>query len=118
MTQPGILTADQIAAFHRDGFVHVPGFYGADDMARITAWTEEVADWPEQPGRHMVYHEDSLRAPGTRVVQRIEDVTPFHAGFRGLFAEGRMPGAVSELLGERATLFKDKISSQKLKSRI
>jgi len=72
--------------------------------------TEEVTAWPEAPGRHMVYHEDSLRDPGARVIQRIEDVTPFHAGFRDLFADGRMPGAVSELLGERAILFKDKIN--------
>ncbi len=110
MSQPSILTSDRIAAFHRDGFVLVPGFYGPDDMTRIAAWTEEIAGWPERPGRHMVYYEDSLREPGARVVQRIEDLTPFHAGFQDLFSEGRMPGAVSELLGERATLFKDKIN--------
>ena len=110
MTEPHVLTPDQLTTFRRDGFVFVPGFYGPDDMAQITAWTEEVSAWPEQPGRHMVYGEDSLRAPGTRVVQRIEDVTPFHAGFHGLFSEGRIRNAVSDLLGEPATLFKDKIN--------
>jgi len=110
MSVAKILTPEQIESFHRDGFVFVPGFYGAAEMARITAWTEEVAAWPEAPGRHMVYHEDSLRTPGERVVQRIEDLTPFHAGFHGLYTEGRMRQAVAELLGEDAVLFKDKIN--------
>ncbi len=71
MTQPSILTPEQIAAFRRDGFIHVPGFYSAKEMARIAAWTEEVAGWPEAPGRHMVYYEDSLREEGKTYVFRV-----------------------------------------------
>lgn len=104
------LDSAQIESFHRDGFVAAPGFFGAEDMRRITGWTDEIIAWPEAPGRHMVYHEDSLTHPGTRVVQRIEDVTPFHGGFRGLFSHGRMADAVAALLGEPAVLFKDKIN--------
>jgi len=104
------LSASQIADFKRDGFVFVPGFYGADDVERITAWTDEITAWPEIPGRHMVYYEDDLKHPGKRVVQRIEDFTPYHGGFAGLFSEGRMAQAVADLLGERAQLFKEKIN--------
>ncbi|MFQ6016814.1 MAG: phytanoyl-CoA dioxygenase family protein [Kiloniellaceae bacterium] len=104
------LTEARIESFRRDGFVVVPGFFEAAEMARMTAWVDEVAAWPEAPGRHMVYYEDSLAAPGKRVVQRIEDLTPYHAGFRDLFTRGRMIGAVSELLGEAAVLFKDKFN--------
>jgi hypothetical protein len=104
------LDSAQIESFHRDGFVAAPGFFGAEDMRRITGWTDEIIAWPEAPGRHMVYHEDSLTHPGKRVVQRIEDVTPFHGGFRGLFSHGRMADAVAALLGEPAVLFKDKIN--------
>jgi ectoine hydroxylase-related dioxygenase (phytanoyl-CoA dioxygenase family) len=110
MAMTSSLTPKQIETFHRDGFVYAPGFFSAEDMRSITAWTEEVTAWPEKAGRHMVYHEDSLIDPGTRVVQRIEDVTPFHGGFRALFTQGRMGAAVSALLGEPATLFKDKIN--------
>lgn len=110
MPKPAVLTPDQIAAFRRDGFVHVPGFFDPAETARITAWVDEVAAWPEAPGRHMVYYEDSLSEPGKRVVQRIEDLTPFHAVFRALYREGRMAAAVAELLGEPAVLFKDKIN--------
>jgi ectoine hydroxylase-related dioxygenase (phytanoyl-CoA dioxygenase family) len=79
-------------------------------MTRITRWTDEVAAWPETPGRHMVYGEDSLKQPGARVVQRIEDFTPYHQDFAGLFNSGRMIDAVAELLGEPAVLFKEKVN--------
>jgi hypothetical protein len=104
------LTAEQIARFHRDGFVLVPGFYDAAETRRITGWVDEVTAWPELPGRHMVYYEDSLKLPGTRVVQRIEDFTPYHAGFERLFNSGRMADAIADLLGEQALLFKEKIN--------
>ena len=110
MNETEFLTAEQTAAFRRDGFVFVPGFYDASEIARITWWTDEIANWPEQPGRHMVYYEDSLKRPRRRVVQRIEDFVPYHESFRALFIEGRMIGAVSELLGEPAVLFKEKIN--------
>ena len=105
-TETRCLDAAQIAAFKRDGFVFVPGFYSADEIARITDWTDEVTAWPEEPGRHMVYYEDSLKTPGARVVQRIEYFTQFHDGFGGLFTDGRMQAAVSDLLGEEAVLLK------------
>jgi hypothetical protein len=107
-TEP--LTGEAIEAFRRDGFVFAPGFFGAAEMGTITGWIDEVAAWPEAPGRHMVYHEDSLTAPGERIVQRIEDVTPFHAGLEDLFTRGPMIEAVARLLGEPAVLFKDKVN--------
>ncbi len=110
MTVTNLLTPEQIEAFHRDGFVHARGFFGAAEMRRITGWIDEIAAWPEEPGRHMVYHEASLAEPGTRVLQRIEDLTPFHEGFRSLYLRGRLQAAVSALLDEPATLFKDKIN--------
>lgn len=110
MDETEALTGEQTADFRRDGFVFAPGFYDRAEMDTISAWIEEVAAWPEAPGRHMVYHEDSLSTPGQRLVQRIEDVTPFHAGLKGLFTRGRMSQAVGQLLGEPAILFKDKIN--------
>jgi ectoine hydroxylase-related dioxygenase (phytanoyl-CoA dioxygenase family) len=105
-----VLTDAQIAQFHRDGFVFLPGFYDAAETGEIVSWVDEVTAWPEAPGRHMVYHEDSLLEPGRRIVQRIEDVTSFHPGFEKLFTQGRARAAVSQLLEEPAVLFKDKIN--------
>jgi 2-aminoethylphosphonate dioxygenase len=105
-----VLTAAQIDRFARDGFVVVPDLYSAEDMHTVAAWTAEISAWPEMPGRHMVYYEDSVLETGKRIVQRIENFAPYHQGFHRLFAEGRMYRAVSELFGEDAILFKDKIN--------
>jgi hypothetical protein len=105
-----VLTAAQIDRFACDGFAVVPGFFAVADVESIAAWTAEVFAWPERPGRHMVYYEDSLLGHGGRIVQRIEDFATYHQGFRRLFTEGHLHGAASELLGEEAILFKDKIN--------
>ena len=106
----GVLSEEQIETFRRDGFVFVPGLYSADEVSNITAWTEELRARPEEPGKHMVYYEDDLRQAGGRVVQRIEYFTGYHQPFDSLFNQGRMIQAVSELLGEPAALFKEKIN--------
>src|SRR5262249_6417859 len=73
-------------------------------------WTDEVQRWPEVPGTYMVYGEPSLTEPGRRLINRIENFYPYHAGFKALFDGAALAGRVSELLGEPAVLFKDKIN--------
>jgi len=99
-----------VETFRRDGYLFLPGFFSKAEMRRIAGWTEEVAAWPEEPGRHMVYHEDSVLSQDDRILQRIEDLTTHHAGFGSLYCNGPLIDAVSELFGERAMLFKDKIN--------
>jgi len=96
--------------FRRDGFVVVPGLFDAQEIARISAWTDELERLPEMPGRAMKYFEPSLLRPGERVLQRIENFCPFHAGFAELCDGDKLRGSVSRLLGGPAVLFKDKIN--------
>jgi len=106
----GFLSPAQIADFNRDGFLYVPAAFSSAETSDITKWTAEVQGWKEVPGRHMAYYEDSLREPGKRVLQRIENFVPFHEGFQRVFTDPRMLGAVEQLFGERAVLFKEKIN--------
>ncbi len=105
-----VLTGSQKDAFHQDGFAIVRRLFDADAMGEIEAWTNEIVAMSEVPGKHMVYYEDDLRVPGKRVLQRIENFSPYHEGFHALFNGPRMLGAVSELFGEPAVLFKEKIN--------
>ena len=105
-----LLSPRHIADFARDGFVYAPAAFSPAETRDITRWTEEVQGWKEVPGRHMTYYEDNLKRPGERVLQRIENFVPYHEGFRGLLADPRMQGAVEQLLGARAVLFKEKIN--------
>ena len=97
-------------AFQRDGFVIVRGLFDEGEIARISAWTDELERLPEVPGRAMKYFEPSLLRPDDRVLQRIENFCPFHAGFAELCESDKLRGSVARLFGEPAVLFKDKIN--------
>lgn len=101
------LTKDDLAAFERDGYLVKRGGFNAEDMASISTWTDEVLAMPEESGRHWVYHEKS-RKDGTDLVNRIENIAPFHDGFRNLAEALKAP--VAQLLDEPAVLFKEKIN--------
>ncbi|MDH3512966.1 MAG: phytanoyl-CoA dioxygenase family protein, partial [Gammaproteobacteria bacterium] len=106
----GPLTPEQIAGFQADGFVIVPGLFSAAEMEQVAAWADEVHGWPETPGRHMMYFEESRVHPAERILNRIENVLPYHDGFRALAVGPKMQGACGQLFDEPAVLFKDKIN--------
>jgi hypothetical protein len=103
-------TPEQLAEFDRAGFLVIRGFFEATELSELLRWTDEIAAAPELPGRHMVYYEDSLLEPGRRIVQRIENMCPFHPGFDSLLRHGRLIAWAGALLGAEAVLFKDKIN--------
>ena len=105
----GPLTAEQIARYHRDGFLVVKGMFGPQEIRTITAWADEIAEYPETPGKHMMYFERS-KLDERRILSRMENFYPYHAGFAACFDSPEMKGSVAQLLGEEAVLFKDKIN--------
>ncbi|MBF8269686.1 MAG: Phytanoyl-CoA dioxygenase [Gammaproteobacteria bacterium] len=105
-----MLTRQQITDFERDGYILIKGFYTAAEMREITAWTDEVSNYPELPGKYMMYFEQSQLDPGRRILCRMEDFEPYHQGFSRLFNSERMLGHVAQLFGGPAVLFKDKIN--------
>jgi hypothetical protein len=90
--------------------VLVPKFFDASQARLQQRWADELAALPERPGEQMVYREQSLIDPAASVVQRIEYFCKAHAGFDGLLNRGRLQEACSQLLGETALLFKEKIN--------
>jgi len=50
------LTPDQIVAYHRDGYLNLPGFFAADELAPIQA---ALADDPSVGGRIATVHDGS-----------------------------------------------------------
>jgi len=109
MTTEKILNDEQVALFHRDGFLVVRGMYSPQEVEAISQWTDDVTAYPETPGKYMMYFEES-QDDGSRILCRIENFVPFHDGFSKLITKRRMQLAVSELFGESAVLFKDKIN--------
>ncbi len=99
-----------------DGYLCVPGFFGAAETAEILHWAQELQTAPEKPGQHWVYHEDSLNhddgkaGPGNRVIQRIENFCPFHAEFDQMIRNGALSHWVGALMDGAVLLFKEKIN--------
>ena len=101
------LNQDDISSFKQDGYLVKRAAFDLSDIAIISKWTDEVLALPEQSGRHWVFHEKSQK-DGSEIVSRIEKIAPFHDGFEKLSIALKTP--VAQLLGEPATLFKEKVN--------
>lgn len=108
--QSADITAEQIAAFERTGWLAARGVFTPAETAAIGAWTDELLALPEVPGEHMVYYEKSLKDPNAKVVQRIENFCPYHPAFDALVRGGRLERAAGRLMGGEAILFKEKVN--------
>src|SRR6185503_18663453 len=104
-----MLTEAQRLQYQRDGYLVLRGLFG-DEADAITRWVDELAAAPEVRGTIMKYLEDDPAHPGARILNRIENFVPYHNGFCRIATQSALVDAVSELLGEPAVLFKDKIN--------
>jgi 2-aminoethylphosphonate dioxygenase len=96
--------------FKNQGYAFVPGMFGVDEIQHITNWVDEVISWPETKGKHMTYYEEQNGNPDKKILNRIENFIPYHAGLDKLSRTGEVIGRVSELMGASTVLFKDKIN--------
>ena len=78
------LTKGQVNHFRRNGFVVLPKAFNEFEAAIIQEWSLELSQLPEKCGKHWVYHEPSLLSDDKKIINRIENITPFHKGFREL----------------------------------
>ena len=105
-----IPTVEDVACARRDGYLVVRNFVNANLLAELLQWTSQLQSAPEVSGRHWVYHEDSVSTPGRRVMQRIENFCPYHAGFDRFIRDGSLARWAGALMGGPVVLFKDKIN--------
>ena len=102
--------SQQITTFKEQGFLVVPQMYNKAEIEQITVWVNELQSLPEIPGKYMMYFENSLNQPKKRIFSRIENFCPYHAGLNNLINGEAILQKVSELFGERAILFKEKVN--------
>jgi ectoine hydroxylase-related dioxygenase (phytanoyl-CoA dioxygenase family) len=107
LTTPTI-NDQQIEEFKKNGFLVIKNAFNEKDIANITAWTSELENMPEESGKQWVYHEKSKLDPNIQLINRIENISPFHEGFAELSKVLAKPTAT--LLDEDAVLFKEKIN--------
>lgn len=102
------ITEQQIEQFNKDGFLIIKNGFKSDDASRIQTWATEISERPEKSGDHWVYHEKSKIDPDKDLINRIENISPFHQGFSKLSHALESP--VAQLFNEQAALFKEKIN--------
>lgn len=104
------LDASGMEHFRRHGWVWLRGVLDAREVADLVRWTDEIASWPETPGAWMRYYERPKSSPDKKLLARIENFMPYHAGLAGLFGSARCRELLAQCCGEPVVLFKDKIN--------
>lgn len=96
-----------VERYRREGYLAVP-FLDSSQLENLRGWVDELTQWPEVGGQHMVYWETT--SSNERRVSRIENFVPYHPGLAELVNGPQTLALVGQLLGEPAVLFKDKIN--------
>ncbi|BEJ15693.1 hypothetical protein CspHIS471_0502980 [Cutaneotrichosporon sp. HIS471] len=102
------LLPEQLESFEKNGYLMLPDVLSEYEVKEMQQWSAEVKGWPDRPGQHMPYEE--VRADGTTGLCRTENYANYHDGFNSMFRGERLLGILTELMGERAVLFKEKIN--------
>jgi 2-aminoethylphosphonate dioxygenase len=108
MLNAPVINKQQIKQFKEDGFLILKNGFNQQDTSKIESWATELTNMPEESGKQWVYHEKSKLDPESSLINRIENISPFHDGFAELSSVLAQP--ISQLLNEDAVLFKEKIN--------
>jgi len=103
------LTPAQVAQFNRDGFILLKDFLPPAFKDNLQQWATELEEWPEIPGKWMKYFEYDQNVGTHKLLSRIENILPFHKGFRSL-VDDVVTSAVSDCFNHDATVYKEKIN--------
>jgi len=90
-----------------DGFLLIQPFLIGESLTQLQSWVDEIERWV--PGAGPWLQHDEMTDCGPRRT-RSENFTPFHEDIRRFLTEGVIIQMASELLGEPAVLYKEKIN--------
>lgn len=94
------LTADHLANFERDGFLHLRAQeHGlVPDTAALSRWADEIYQWPLEKGKWMPY--DEVNPEGKRLVMRTEKIVDYHSGAQSLLCGPGVHSLFQQLTGK------------------
>jgi len=90
-----------------EGFVKLEGFLTPHELRQLQGWVDEIGSWPADPERWMHHSEQTDRGV---CLARTENFATHHDGMRELLTKGRIVEVASQLLGQPAVLYKEKIN--------
>ena len=90
-----------------EGFVKLESFLTPEELGHLQSWVDEIASWPADPDRWMHHSEQTDHGV---CLARTENFATYHDGMRELLTKGRIVETASQLLGQPAVLYKEKIN--------
>ncbi|MFZ9036269.1 MAG: phytanoyl-CoA dioxygenase family protein, partial [Francisellaceae bacterium] len=90
------------------GYIKLTDFLNVQEKQQLMRWCDQLEALPETSGKWMKYFETNIH--GDRSLCRIECFLDYHAGLSQLVRGEKTINLLSNLMGEKATLFKEKIN--------
>ncbi len=97
-------------AYRTHGHIVAHGALSAELVASLKAEVERIALEASGGGQAFYYFENSTVESGVRLLRRVERLSSASGAVDRLLRSSEISGRVSELLGEPAVLFKDKLN--------
>ncbi len=89
------------------GYLKIPAFFCKEDIDTLQSWVSEISCW--EPTQDKWMHHYEATQSGSRL-SRSENFVPYHAGMKATVTDGKVLDIVSDLMGEPAVLYKEKIN--------
>ena len=99
---------NQMQCLKKHGYVVLNNYFSPEIKNNFAKWCDELTVWPETPGKWMKYFE--INAQGERQLCRMENFIDYHPALDVLVRGDRTIKLVSDLMGEPAVIFKEKIN--------
>lgn len=99
------LSTDQLKFWKENSYLVFKGLL-ADQIGEVSGWVDEILQWPEDMSKWMTFYE--MNDP--EKVSRVENFVPYHKGVGSTLLNEELRGTVSQLMGEEAILYKDRIN--------
>lgn len=99
---------EHLQLWETEGIVVMEDAISGDALARLQEWVSEISQQPGTAEGLLQYDEST--PDGQTIRCRTENFVPFHEGLRDLVTTGLIPQIASDLLGEEALLYKEKIN--------
>ena len=102
------INKEHLLKWQRDGYLCLPGLLTHAEADNAKRWVDEISSWPEDSNRWMHHREET--SGGEIRLSRTENFVPYHDGMLNLLTRGKLLDAISQLMGEPAVLYKEKIN--------
>lgn len=103
------LAAEQVQAFWRDGYLHLPGLFTAEEVAGWQAEADRLlhSDWVD--GDNLRTRFRTLPDDGGKILEKYDPVVDVSPTFRAVADDERIRGPLRALFDDEPMLFKDKL---------